>query len=92
MHKLPSMYVSRLTDSGPIARVVALGSRQREGLNYDATFAPVVKFASIRVLLATVALMDLQLQQMGVVTAFLHGDIDKEIYMFPPAGNWSIGH
>ncbi len=40
----------------------------------------------VRVMLATVAVNDLELHQMDVVTAFLHGDIDKDIYMEVPAG------
>ncbi len=49
--------------------------------NYEETYAPVVKFTSVRVMLATVALNDLELHQTDVVNAFLHGDIDKDIYM-----------
>lgn len=38
-----------------------------------------MKFSSIRVLFATVAPHDLELHQMDVITAFLHGDIKKDI-------------
>lgn len=79
----PSMYVFPLNNSFPKARVVSLGSKQVKGLEYDANFAPVVKFSYIRIMLATVALLDLELQKMDVVTAFLHGDLDKDIYMSP---------
>ena len=40
-----------------------------------------VKIVSIRIVLALVALFDLELQQLDVKTAFLHGDLDDEIYM-----------
>jgi hypothetical protein len=41
-------------------------------------------FTSIRVKLAIVALFDLELEQLDVKTAFLHGDLDEEIYMTQP--------
>ncbi len=49
-------------------------------------YAPVVNFTSIRVMLAKVAILDLELHQMDVVTSFLHGDLDKNIYMEVPDG------
>ena len=86
MNVLPCMYVFTLKDSGPKARIVAKGCRQVHGVDYGETYAPVVKFTSVRVMLATVAVNDLELHQMDVVTAFLHGDIDKDIYMEVPGG------
>jgi hypothetical protein len=47
-------------------------------------FSPVVRHTSIRVILAIVALFDLELEQLDVKTAFLHGDLDEEIYMTQP--------
>jgi hypothetical protein len=47
-------------------------------------FSPVVRHTSIRVMLAIVVLFDLELEQLDVKTAFLHGDFDKEIYMTQP--------
>ena len=41
---------------------------------------------SIRVVLGLAASLDLDIQQMDVKTAFLHGDLDKEIYMEQPEG------
>ena len=40
-----------------------------------------VRFASIRLILSIVAKQDLELFQMDVKTAFLNGELDKEIYM-----------
>ena len=45
-----------------------------------------VKIVSIRIVLALVALFDLELQQLEVKTAFLHGDLDEEIYIEQPEG------
>jgi hypothetical protein len=44
-------------------------------------FSPVVKHSSIRVLLAMVALFDLELEQPDVKTVFLHGELEETIYM-----------
>ena len=68
------------------ARLVARGFQQVHGVDYNETYAPVVKLTSIRVLLAIVAHMDLELHQMDVVTAFLNGDIEEDIYMEQPEG------
>ena len=68
------------------ARLVARGFQQVHGVDYNETYAPVVKLTSIRVLLAVVAQMDLELHQMDVVTAFLNGDIEEDIYMAQPEG------
>ena len=49
-------------------------------------FSPVVKHSSIRVLLAMVAKFNLELEQLDVKTAFLHGELDEQIYMHQQEG------
>ena len=68
------------------ARLVVKGFSQREGIDFDEIFSPVVKMSSIRVILGLAASLDLEVEQMDVKTAFLHGDLDKEIYMEQPEG------
>jgi len=68
------------------ARLVARGFSQIYGTDYLDTYAPVVKLASIRILLAIAAVYGLEIHQMDVVTAFLAGDLEEEIYMEQPEG------
>ncbi|KAL5850870.1 hypothetical protein ACOSQ4_008883 [Xanthoceras sorbifolium] len=68
------------------ARLVAKGYAQMEGIDYNEVFSPVVKHSSIRILLALVAQLNLELVQLDVKTAFLHGDLEEEIYMTQPEG------
>jgi hypothetical protein len=66
------------------ARIVAQGFTQIEGVDYNETFAPVAKFASLRVILAIAAERDLEVQQMDVKSAYLNGELKEEIFMEPP--------
>ena len=68
------------------ARLVARGFTQKEGIDYQEIFAPVVKHISICILMSVVVNLDLELEQMDVKTAFLHGDLEEELYMEQPEG------
>lgn len=68
------------------ARLVAQGFRQVYGLDYFETFSPVVRYESIRIVLAISAQFDLKIHQMDVSTAFLNGTLNEEIYMMVPDG------
>lgn len=66
------------------ARLVAKGFTKTYGVDYEETFVPVAKMNSIRVLLSLVANLDCPLQQFDVKNAFLHGDLEEEVYMEAP--------
>ena len=68
------------------ARLVTQGYSQGEGTDYHEVFSPVVRSTSIRTLLALANTCDWEVHQMDVHTAFLHGDLDEEIYMKQPDG------
>jgi hypothetical protein len=68
------------------ARLVVKGYEQKEGIDFSETFAPVVKFTSLRLLLSLAAINDWEIEQMDFITAFLNGDIEEEIYMEQPKG------
>ncbi len=53
-------------------------------MDFDEIFSPVVKMSFIRMALALVASLDLELEQMDVKTAFLHGEVEEELYMEQP--------
>ncbi|GKV31082.1 hypothetical protein SLEP1_g39821 [Rubroshorea leprosula] len=68
------------------AWLVVKGFSQKKGIDFDEIFSPVVKMSSIRVVLGLAASMNLELEQLDVKTAFLHGDLHEEIYMDQPEG------
>ena len=68
------------------ARLVVKGFQQKEGVDYTDIFSPVVKLTTIRLVLGIVAAENLHLEQLDVKTAFLHGDLEEDIYMHQPQG------
>jgi transposase InsO family protein len=68
------------------ARFVARGFSQKEGIDYEETFAPVARYTSIRTIIALAAKMKWKLHQMDVKTAFLNGVIEEVVYIEQPQG------
>ena len=65
---------------------MAKGYSQKFGIDFEETFAPVVRLSSIRTLLAFAINNNMTVHQMDVVTAFLNGELQEEIYMQQPPG------
>jgi hypothetical protein len=68
------------------ARLVVNGFSQKKGIDFEEIFSPVVKMSSIKVVLDLAANINLEIEQLDVKTAFLHGDLEEEIYMEQPEG------
>lgn len=68
------------------ARLCARGFHQIEGLDYTETFAPVIRYDSLRIFLALVTQRDFEMIQFDVKTAFLYGDLHEDITMEVPEG------
>jgi hypothetical protein len=66
------------------ARLVARGFVQREGIDFDDTFAPVARMESVRLLFALTAQEGWRVHHMDVKSAFLNGDLKEEVYMHQP--------
>jgi hypothetical protein len=68
------------------ARLVAKGFKQRLGIDYDDTFSPVVKPATIQLVLSLIVSQGWTLHQLHVQNMFLHGVLEEEVYMKQPPG------
>ncbi|KAL2243405.1 UNVERIFIED_CONTAM: Retrovirus-related Pol polyprotein from transposon TNT 1-94 [Sesamum indicum] len=82
-------WIYKIKQENPIkfkARLVAKGFTQKEGIDYNEIFSPVVKYTTVRIILALTVHYNWELKQMDVKTAFLHGDLDENIYICQPAG------
>ena len=68
------------------ARLVAKGYTQIKGLDYSETYAPVLKYQSLRIMLAIANEEKMHVHHVDITTAFLYGDLKEEIYLEQPEG------
>ena len=91
------VYVIKRTSTGAIdkfkARLVVRGFMQQYGIDFTDTFAPVVKFKSLKLVLALTAEHDLELKQIDFSNAFLNATLAEKVYMMEPPGyeTYTIG-
>jgi hypothetical protein len=71
------------------ARLVALGNRQKYGVDYKEVYSPIARFESLRLILALGYIIDAHTTQMDVCTAFLNGSIPEglNVYLRQPPGH-----
>jgi hypothetical protein len=67
-------------------RFVARGFSHVEGIDYEQTFSLVAQYTSIRMIISLAASMGWRLHQMDVMTTFLNGEIEEEVYIEHPDG------
>ena len=84
------VYKIKRTPGGEIerfkARLVVKGYSQKEGIGYKEIFAPVVRYDSVRIILAIASMRKMHLWQFDVKTAFLYGRVEEDLYMEQPLG------
>ncbi|GJT61790.1 retrovirus-related pol polyprotein from transposon TNT 1-94 [Tanacetum coccineum] len=73
-------------ESSSIARLVAKGYRQEEGIDFKESFAPVARIEAIRIFIANAANKNITIYQMDVKTTFLNGELCEEVYVSQPEG------
>ena len=65
---------------------MAQGNNQEEGIDYLETYSPVVRTATVRIVLHLATIMKWEVKQMDVKNAFLHGNLAETVYMRQPSG------
>ena len=84
------MFVQKRNDNNEVvrykARLVAQGFSQRPGIDFDQTYSPIKDDIMLCNLISLKANMNLDMQLMDVVTAYLHGSLDSHIYIKIPYG------
>ena len=84
------VYKTKFNEDGSIqkhkARLVVKGYSQQPGIDFNETYAPVVRMETIRSVLALAAQFKLSVYQLDVKSAFLNGELEEEVYVEQPQG------
>ncbi|GLT50492.1 hypothetical protein SLA2020_239750 [Shorea laevis] len=84
------IYKTKLKENGEVdkfkARLVAKGYKQEFGIDYQEVFAPVVRMDTIRLVIALVAQNSWPIYQLDVKSAFLHGNLQEQVFIDQPPG------
>ena len=84
------VYITKINADGSLdkrkARLVARGFSQKERVDFFETFSPVVRYETVRTVLAISSYLDLEIMQFDVKTAFLYGPLEEDIWMDQPEG------
>ncbi|GJZ13375.1 retrovirus-related pol polyprotein from transposon TNT 1-94 [Tanacetum coccineum] len=84
------IYKVKLDEYGNVlknkARLVAKGYRQEEGIDFEESFAPVVRIEAIRIFIANAASKNMTIYQMDVMTTLLNDNLKEEVYVSHPKG------
>lgn len=84
------IFKTKLKDNGEVdkhkARLVAKGYTQQHGIDYTEVFAPVARLDTIRLVISLAAQNKWVIYQLDVRSAFLHGELNEEIYVEQPLG------
>nr|GEZ53835.1 copia protein [Tanacetum cinerariifolium] len=90
------IYKVKLDEYGDVlknkARLVAKGYRQKEGIDFKESFAPVSRIGAIRIFIANAASKNMIIYQMDVKTAFLNGELKEEVYVSRLEGFVDLDH
>ncbi|RVW98087.1 ATP synthase subunit beta, chloroplastic [Vitis vinifera] len=84
------VFVIKVNPDGSVvrlkARLIARGYAQTYGVDYSNTFSPIAKLNSVRLFISIAASQQWMIHQLDIKNAFLHGDLEKEVYMEQPPG------
>lgn len=84
---LTNRWLFKIKDDGTYkARLVIRGCEQKQGIDYEETYSPVISSSALKVVFAIVARRKFHMIKFDIKTAFLYGELDDEVYMYPPEG------